>query len=46
VVEALHDGRFLILPHAEVADYELARASDRERWLRAMRRLQASLGTT
>ncbi len=45
VVEALGAGRFLILPHAEVADYELARASDRERWLRAMRRLQASLGS-
>ncbi|HTO00435.1 MAG TPA: SDR family oxidoreductase [Microthrixaceae bacterium] len=43
VMEALADGRFLILPHAEVADYEQARANDRERWLRSMRRLQAKL---
>ncbi len=46
VVEGLHDDRFLILPHAEVADYERARATDRDRWLRAMRRLQAQLGGT
>lgn len=43
VMEALADGRFLILPHAEVADYEQARANDREKWLRSMRRLQAML---
>lgn len=43
VMEALTDGRFLILPHAEVADYEQARANDRERWLRSMRRIQAKL---
>lgn len=43
VVEGLRDERFLILPHAEVADYERARATDRGRWLAAMRRLQAKL---
>ena len=43
VVEGLRDERFLILPHPEVADYERARAGDRERWLGAMRRLQAGL---
>jgi len=42
-VEGLRDDRFLILPHAEVADYEQARANDRERWLGAMRRMQAKL---
>ena len=42
-VEALRDERFLILPHAEVADYERARAGDRGRWLAAMRRMQAKL---
>jgi NAD(P)-dependent dehydrogenase (short-subunit alcohol dehydrogenase family) len=40
-VAALAEDRFLILPHEEVADYERARAGDRERWLRSMRRLQA-----
>jgi NAD(P)-dependent dehydrogenase (short-subunit alcohol dehydrogenase family) len=43
VLEALADGRFLILPHPEVATYEQRRAQDRERWLRGMRRLQARL---
>ncbi len=42
--DALEAGEFLVLPHEEVADYERARAGDRERWLRAMRRLQARLG--
>jgi NAD(P)-dependent dehydrogenase (short-subunit alcohol dehydrogenase family) len=39
-VDGLRDGRFLILPHPEVAGYEQARAGDRERWLRGMRTLQ------
>lgn len=43
VVAALEDGRFLILPHEEVAAYEQARANDRERWLSSMRRLQAKI---
>jgi hypothetical protein len=43
VVDALEDGRFLILPHEEVAAYEQARAGDRERWLRSMRRLQSTI---
>jgi NAD(P)-dependent dehydrogenase (short-subunit alcohol dehydrogenase family) len=42
-VEGLRDERFLILPHAEVATYEQARANNRERWLAAMRRMQATL---
>jgi NAD(P)-dependent dehydrogenase (short-subunit alcohol dehydrogenase family) len=42
-IEGLRDDRFLILPHAEVATYEQARANDRERWLAAMRRMQAKL---
>lgn len=42
-VAALAEDRFLILPHEEVASYEQARAADRERWLAAMRRLQARL---
>ena len=43
VVEGLADERFLILPHPEVADYERARAGDRDRWLSAMRRMQSKL---
>jgi NAD(P)-dependent dehydrogenase (short-subunit alcohol dehydrogenase family) len=41
VIEGLDDERFLILPHPEVAQYEARRATDRERWLAGMRRLQA-----
>ncbi len=43
VVEGLRREELLILPHAEVADYERARAGDRERWLAGMRRLQSRL---
>jgi NAD(P)-dependent dehydrogenase (short-subunit alcohol dehydrogenase family) len=39
VIDGLHDERFLILPHPEVAAYELRRASDHDRWLAGMRRL-------
>jgi NAD(P)-dependent dehydrogenase (short-subunit alcohol dehydrogenase family) len=41
VVAGLADGRFLILPHPEVAEYERQRASDRDRWLAGMRRFRA-----
>ncbi len=43
VLEALADERFLVLPHPEVATFEQRRAGDRERWLRAMRRIQAEI---
>lgn len=43
VVDGIRAEDFLILPHPEVADYERARAGDRQRWLRSMRRLQARL---
>ncbi len=43
VLEAVAAERFLVLPHPEVADYEQRRAGDRERWLRAMRRVQAQI---
>ncbi|GAA3731557.1 NAD(P)-dependent dehydrogenase (short-subunit alcohol dehydrogenase family) [Spinactinospora alkalitolerans] len=38
VVAALHDGRFLILPHPEAAAFEQRRAEDRDRWIGGMRR--------
>jgi NAD(P)-dependent dehydrogenase (short-subunit alcohol dehydrogenase family) len=40
VVEALADGRFLVLPHPEVADYYALRAADPHRWQGGMRKLQ------
>ncbi|MEU8775929.1 SDR family NAD(P)-dependent oxidoreductase [Streptomyces sp. NPDC048606] len=44
VADALFDGmekgRFLILPHPEVADYHVTRASDPDRWLASMNHLQ------
>ncbi|MEW2415646.1 SDR family oxidoreductase [Streptomyces sp. NPDC046866] len=44
VADALFDGmekgRFLILPHPEVAHHHAARAADPDRWLRGMNRLQ------
>jgi NAD(P)-dependent dehydrogenase (short-subunit alcohol dehydrogenase family) len=43
VVAALADDRFLILPHPEVADFAVRRASDPDRWLAGMNRLQQSL---
>ena len=40
VVKGMQDERFLILPHPEVSDYFLRRATDYDRWLRGMRRLR------
>jgi NAD(P)-dependent dehydrogenase (short-subunit alcohol dehydrogenase family) len=43
VIEAIADGRFLILPHAEVAGMYAGRAADPDRWLAGMSRLQRFL---
>jgi NAD(P)-dependent dehydrogenase (short-subunit alcohol dehydrogenase family) len=43
VVEGLRDERFLILPHPEVAEYMRRKATDPDRWLAGMRKLQARL---
>ena len=40
VMEGLRDDRFLVLPHPEVADYYALRATETERWLAGMRKLQ------
>lgn len=45
VVKALDEERFLVLPHPEVAEYFSRKATDYDRWLRGMRRLQASFQT-
>ena len=42
-IDALEAGRFLALPHPEVAAYEQARAADHDRWIAGMRRLQRAL---
>ncbi|HWX53189.1 MAG TPA: SDR family oxidoreductase [Verrucomicrobiae bacterium] len=43
VVKAINEERFLVLPHPEVAKYFQNKANDYERWLRGMRKLQASM---
>jgi NAD(P)-dependent dehydrogenase (short-subunit alcohol dehydrogenase family) len=42
-VKGVREERFLVLPHPEVATYFSRKASDYERWLRGMRRLNASV---
>ena len=37
------DGRFLILPHAEVLGFWQRKTADVDRWLRGMRRLRAKV---
>jgi NAD(P)-dependent dehydrogenase (short-subunit alcohol dehydrogenase family) len=44
VVAGLEAERFLILPHPEVAEYVSRKASDYDRWLRGMRRIQDKQG--
>jgi NAD(P)-dependent dehydrogenase (short-subunit alcohol dehydrogenase family) len=41
VVAGLDEERFLILPHPEVAEYFRRKATDYDRWLTGMRRLQS-----
>ena len=43
VIEGIADGRFLILPHPEVAGMYAGRASETDRWLRGMSKLQQRL---
>ncbi|MCP2255994.1 Short-chain dehydrogenase [Prauserella aidingensis] len=43
VWEALADDRFFILPHPEVGGYYAARATDTDRWLAGMNKLQRKL---
>jgi len=42
VVQGMAEEKFLILPHPEVAKYFQNKASDYERWLRGLRKLQAT----
>jgi NAD(P)-dependent dehydrogenase (short-subunit alcohol dehydrogenase family) len=43
VLKGIHDERFLILPHPEVAEYFGRKAADYDRWLKGMRRLRANI---
>jgi NAD(P)-dependent dehydrogenase (short-subunit alcohol dehydrogenase family) len=43
VVRGLAEEKFLILPHPEVAEYFQRKATDYDRWLRGMRKLQANV---
>ena len=43
VLQGIGDEKFLILPHPEVADYFMRKASDYDRWLKGMRRLRAKI---
>lgn len=42
VIKGLAEERFLILPHPEVAEFFRRKANDYDRWLKGMRKLQAS----
>lgn len=42
-VAAIEEGRFLVLPHSEIGTYYVARATDTDKWLRGMGRLQRKL---
>jgi NAD(P)-dependent dehydrogenase (short-subunit alcohol dehydrogenase family) len=44
VVAGIESEQFLILPHPEVAEFFLRKATDYDRWIRGMRRLQKSIG--
>jgi hypothetical protein len=41
-IKVITEERFLILPHPDVARFFQQKASDYDRWLRGMRRLQAN----
>lgn len=41
--QAMQTGRFLVLPHPEVADYYATRATQSDRWLDGMNKLQQRL---
>ena len=43
VIQGLEAEHFLILPHPEVLEYFRRKGADYDRWIRGMRRLQASM---
>jgi len=43
ILEAVREGRFLVLPHPQVATYYARRAGDTDRWVEGMRRFRQRL---
>lgn len=43
VIDALEKETFLILPHAEVADFIVKKAENRDRWLHSLRKMRAAV---
>src|SRR6266498_5800714 len=43
VLKGIADGRFLILPHPEVAAMYAGRAAETDRWLRGMNKIQRKI---
>lgn len=43
LLDAIDEGRFLVLPHPEVAEYEQRRTRDHDRWLSGMAHLRRTL---
>ncbi len=43
IVDGVRDGRFLILPHPQVATYFGRKASDYDRWIAGMRRFRSKI---
>jgi hypothetical protein len=46
VIAGIEAEKFLILPHPEVGDYFLNKATDYDRWLAGMQNLQRGLGAS
>ena len=44
VIDGVREGRFLILPHPQVATYVQRKAGDHDRWIRGMQRFRERLG--
>jgi len=45
-IEAIGEGRFLILPHPQVLEFQRRKTADLDRWLDGMRRLQLQVETS
>ncbi len=45
VIDGIEQGRFLILPHPQVATYVQRKANDHDRWIRGMQRFRRTLAS-
>jgi len=43
ILDGVREGRFLVLPHPQVAEYVQRKAADRDRWINGMRRFRRRL---